>query len=728
MKKVININLASRVIPIEDTAYETLKQYLDSLRRYFANEEGRDEIIADIEARIAEIFSDKVKKGASCINDEDVAGVITNMGRPEDFEEAEAGTAAASSSQQKTQQEQAQTQTGPRKLYRDVNDKILGGVCSGLAAYFNIDPAIIRIIFVLMFFTGVGFLLYITLWVVVPSASVNNYVKKRLYRDPDNKMIAGVCSGLASYLNISVSWVRVVFLAPLILAAFSHIFDNWGWPFAFIGNGGFGSFFLAYLVLWIVVPTASTAAEKLEMRGEKVDIQNIKNTIKSDLESFKGKAKEWGSEMKDTVSSTGAAFASEAAPAVKRSVSGLGRAIGIIFKIFFFVIVGVIAFALFMVLIALFIGGVAVFPVKDFFLGGFWPNFYVYGTLLFFLAVPIIALITTIIRRIMGVKRNNRYLGYTFGVLWTLGWICVTMLVATSTREFKSRKGVVETIALSNPGVSKLYVAAEKNYSRKYDYDQDEFWGINFDGNNPFFSKNHDSMMLKTVRIDIQKSTDSLFHVLIVKLSRGNTIDQAEERAQKISFPISQTDSLLTLPHSFAISKNEKFRNQQVIVMIQVPVGKKIELARNTDHYDWFNININNRRGWDENGNEYWDYHNYWEREVEYIMTPDGLKKTRDLDQTELKKGRFKMIIDGIKMDIDVEDLPEPPSPPSPKVEDNYRYNPNGRDTASIRIKTDKGDIEIKTGNIDNNSRSGETSTEVSAFGPVNIISKLFHL
>src|ERR1044071_3714500 len=92
MKKVININFQGRVIPIEETAFEILKQYIESLRRYFANEEGRDEIINDIESRIAELFSESLKKGVTCITDEDVRAVMASMGRPEDFEEAETGT------------------------------------------------------------------------------------------------------------------------------------------------------------------------------------------------------------------------------------------------------------------------------------------------------------------------------------------------------------------------------------------------------------------------------------------------------------------------------------------------------------------------------------------------------------------------------------------------------------------------------------------------------------
>src|ERR1700709_674502 len=86
MKKVININFQGRVIPIEETAYEILKQYIESLSQFFANEEGKDEIINDIEGRIAELFSEQLSKGNTCITDNDVQAIINSIGKPEDFD------------------------------------------------------------------------------------------------------------------------------------------------------------------------------------------------------------------------------------------------------------------------------------------------------------------------------------------------------------------------------------------------------------------------------------------------------------------------------------------------------------------------------------------------------------------------------------------------------------------------------------------------------------------
>src|ERR1700722_3283956 len=92
MKKIININFHSRVIPIEETAYDILRKYVESLKNHFADEEGGDEIVNDIENSFAELFSDRLKKGAVCITDADVNEIITSMGRPEDFDQDEKNT------------------------------------------------------------------------------------------------------------------------------------------------------------------------------------------------------------------------------------------------------------------------------------------------------------------------------------------------------------------------------------------------------------------------------------------------------------------------------------------------------------------------------------------------------------------------------------------------------------------------------------------------------------
>jgi phage shock protein PspC (stress-responsive transcriptional regulator) len=158
MKKTYTINISGTVFHIEEDAYEKLNLYLTGLKQHFGNDAEGAEIVADIEARIAEIFQAHKTPDKEVITMEWVDEVIETMGVPEDFE--------------------AEGTPGPRnagktskRLYRDPDHKTIGGVCSGLAAYFTMDPVIMRLIFfVLLLLNGLGLLIYIILWIAVPEA------------------------------------------------------------------------------------------------------------------------------------------------------------------------------------------------------------------------------------------------------------------------------------------------------------------------------------------------------------------------------------------------------------------------------------------------------------------------------------------------------------------------------------------------------------------------------
>ncbi len=651
MKKVININFQGRVIPIEETAYEILQQYIESLRKYFSNEEGRDEIINDIEGRIAELFSDRLKKGVTCITDEDVNAVITSMGRPEDFEKAEetAGfqQASADTSKKQTHTGSSHQQVPPaeaRRLYRSENDRILGGVCSGLANYLRIDPAIVRIVFALITLGGfgLGFIIYILMWIILPSNITHDAARKRLYRNPENKVIGGVASGLAAYFRIDVWIPRLIFAAPLLVSVIVSIFRNAWFDFdpgpVFVTGGFGGTLFITYIILWIVLPEANTASEKLEMRGERVDLQSIKNTVKGDLENFKTKAHAWGQEVKETAqhyaNQAGPAarsFASEAGPVVRRTGSGIGHAIGVLFKAFFLFISGMLAFAMLMALIGLLLGGFAFFPFKDFLLDGFWQNFFAWSTLIFFLGIPIIAFLTWLVRRIIGVKTKTHYLGYVFGTLWVFGLVSLIILGGMIARNFKTKASVKTDIAITQPTSGKLTFDVTDERVKYYG---DDWFG--FDNSDwPFYSMSEDSILMNTIRLRIVRSPDSSFHVYEVKFSNGNNPGLAQRLASEIRFDVTQRDSLIYLPKGFTINKGQKFRNQQVMLVVEVPLGKRVQIDRNVDQYEWFNVNFGRRRGWNIEWDNNWDNSFYYNTDVEYRMTPEGLERTDKKDKEE---------------------------------------------------------------------------------------------
>ncbi|HET7898133.1 MAG TPA: PspC domain-containing protein, partial [Flavisolibacter sp.] len=434
MKKIININLSGRVIPIEDSAYDSLQRYIESLRRYFANEEGRDEIINDIESRIAELMNDRIRKGASSITDADVEEIIASMGRVEDFEEAAGeplGASAAGSnttSTGSTSYEEGTKQRFTGRLYRDAEDKIIGGVCSGIANYINVDPAIVRLVFAVITFGGFGFgvLLYILAWIILPARPLNTYAGKRLFRNPDDRIIGGVAGGLGAYFN-KPSWaIRLIFAAPLLLNILVSLLNGLFSPYHrdFFPNffvGSFtGTFILTYIILWIVLPEAKTPYDKMEMRGEKVDINTIRQNVKEGMGSFKDRMQAWGEEVKtvgqnmgsrawEFSRTQGADFAADVRQSARPVGSGLAHALGVVIKAFFLFIFGSIAFGLFVAMIVLiFGGGSAVWSTKEnllgFALNGFWQYVFFWGTVIFFFLVPVVAFITWLVRRFMKVR------------------------------------------------------------------------------------------------------------------------------------------------------------------------------------------------------------------------------------------------------------------------------------------------------------------------------------
>ncbi|MBS4044631.1 MAG: PspC domain-containing protein [Chitinophagaceae bacterium] len=643
MKKVININFQGRVVPIEETAYEILKQYTESLNRFFANEEGKEEIINDIEGRIAELFAETLKKGSTCICDDDVERVINSMGRPEDFETEDPHYNQSQNNSSTQTESNSTTFAAPRgRLYRDENDKILGGVCGGLANYLRVDASVVRIVFaILTFGGGTGFFIYLLLWIFLPSKNLKTNLTKRLYRNPDEKVIGGVSSGLAAYFNIAVWIPRLIFAFPLVLGIGNSIFHNLFWDFdpfpsVFFGSFG-GSLTLIYLVLWAVIPEANTASEKLEMRGEKIDLKTIKTTIQDDLVGFKERADKYGKEITEKVNKWG----DEVNATASRSGNRIGHAIGIFFKAFFLFIAGMIAFALLMTLIGTLIGGVNFFPFKNFFLDGFWENTLAWATIIGFLIVPLVGFMIWIVRRFMKVKTKFRYFGATIGVIWTIGLFSCLTLVGIVLTNFKTKSAIEETISIQQPSNGKLLLTIQKDPISFY---EDHWFGMNWDRNDaPFYGLNEDSIMLRTIRVSVIQSKDENYHMKLVKFSRGKDRDKARSVASNIQFNINQTDSVIILPKGFVITKNDKFRNQQVLVIIEVPVGKKIQLDNSLDDYEWFDLNYNRRKGWNADWDSNLSNSYSWDDDVELIMGEKELinpnkKKELSEDIEDLKK------------------------------------------------------------------------------------------
>jgi phage shock protein PspC (stress-responsive transcriptional regulator) len=174
MDKTININLGGTLFQIDEEAYRILRDYLKAIDLKFKNVPGGNETIEDIELRIAEIFQSQ-KGLAGVITKENVEAMISIIGKPEDFGQTEHESAAPEYNAPRS-----------RKMFRNPDNTIIGGVCGGLGAYLNSDPVWIRILFVVFFFFfGFGFFVYLALWIAIPLAATDSQ-KKEMYGGSHN--------------------------------------------------------------------------------------------------------------------------------------------------------------------------------------------------------------------------------------------------------------------------------------------------------------------------------------------------------------------------------------------------------------------------------------------------------------------------------------------------------------------------------------------------------------
>ncbi len=248
MKKTFTISLGHSIFNVEEDAYEILKRYLDSIKNYFQKMENDSEIISDFELRIAENFSSKLSSGKQYINLSDVKEVIQIMGSLDDFQEIYDDDQTEDVKDEKKEN---------NKLYRDSSNRIIAGVCSGIAEYFKIDPIIVRILFFIA--VPLNLIVYIIFWIGIPTKDFDPDLRKILYRDKENGVIGGVAKGLSNYLKIDANIIRVVFVVSL-----------------FFGGAGL----LFYLLLWFFTKEAKTIGEKMNMSGFNVNLSNIEDFIK----------------------------------------------------------------------------------------------------------------------------------------------------------------------------------------------------------------------------------------------------------------------------------------------------------------------------------------------------------------------------------------------------------------------------------------------------------------
>ena len=248
MKKTHTINIGHSIFNIDEDAYEILYKYLDSIKTYFNTIDNEGEIIKDFELRIAENFSSKTSDFKKSIDLNDVKNMIKIMGTLDDFKEIYDGV--------DTENNNDKSEVN-NKMYRNTSNRIIAGVCSGIAEYFKIDPIIVRVVFFIA--VPLNLIIYIILWLGIPSKDFDPNLRKILFRDKENGIIGGVAKGLSNYLKIDANLIRVFFFGSL-----------------FFGGAGL----LFYLLLWAFTKEAKTIGQKMNMSGFNINLSNIEDFLK----------------------------------------------------------------------------------------------------------------------------------------------------------------------------------------------------------------------------------------------------------------------------------------------------------------------------------------------------------------------------------------------------------------------------------------------------------------
>lgn len=526
MNKAIKINLSGIIFHIDDDAYEKLKSYLDSISRHFSNKEESKEIVDDIEARIAELFQERITAEKQVITLDIVNKVIDIMGNPEDI-----GDPGEEPEEPRNFHE---SYTRSRRLYRDPENSVIGGVCGGLSAYFNVDPIIFRLLFVVFFFAG-------------------------------------------------------------------------------------GASILVYIILWIVLPNALTAAQKLEMRGEQVTVSNIEKKVREEYDNVKESVKEGYDKARS----------SKAYKRTEKAGSDFFDVLGKILLVFVKIILIVIGASLAIAGIGILIGLIAL-PFAGLHFFPFESNHFSLGDILIpftdplsvtlltisfslLILIPVGAMFYGILKLIFNFKTRSRGVAVGAITLWLVCLFTIIGIVAFESSNYSElgHNSVTHELDINS---DTLYIAINEDQG---EYLEDD---AIIDFNDSWILPEDAEALYGSITIDIEKAQGEHFALSIDKESKGKNWDRAKENASHIDYAFHISGNKIVLDPYFAIDLDHKWRFPEVEATLMIPEGKVVVLDRDTRNYLDGIRNVNHHSDWNMAGKT-------------WIMTEEGLELFANLSE-----------------------------------------------------------------------------------------------
>jgi len=570
MKKTLTINLSGFVFHIEEDAYELLENYIKSIRQYFANYEGSKEIIEDIESRIAERFFEiRETQKTEAINQIHVEELIKSLGTVADFKEYEQ---SEQSEQSKQSGPSKQSEQGKKVFRRDLSRKKLGGVASGLANYLEVDPLWVRLLLVIGFFGlipllhigNVIFWGYIICWIAIPGEYPNdsNMGYKRFFRDPDNKVIGGVISGIAKFTGWDLGLLRVLAVISILV---------------------FGTGFLAYLIILIITPEAKTLTDKMSMEGEPITLENIEHNINKSIDSDNKTESFFGKIL---------LIPFRVFAAILPAFKGFFNVIRWIVQYFAGALLMIIALALMIVLFFAFsasLSGTNYFNAIQ--LGGELIPFLLFQDLpkwsiwaFVFAFLPIIVATGIGGASLLANKRfYNKTFSYVSTIMAVIGWIGLFYVGASLGNNFSRTASTNKTQLYAMTDSSFVFDIHHESQSSMVEkllgdhalanefLDEDERHDFNRGGFN-------------RANITFEGYNGDSLQIIQFFKSNGKTRIEAEQNAQSVTYQIVNNLRGMTFDSHFGL-KNYKFRNQRLKVKVLIPYGKVFSMSKELGYF-----------------------------------------------------------------------------------------------------------------------------------------------
>ncbi|EHP47212.1 PspC domain-containing protein [Odoribacter laneus] len=459
MKKTYTISIGGQIFHTEEDAGDKLQAYIQTLEKHYFQEEGGQEIMNDIENRIAELLQEATQKqNTEVVTLEDIQQVIQILGNPDDI-----------ISEDYTETVKEKT---PRKLYRDLDRNMLGGVAAGIANYFHISLAFVRFLFLLLtFFYGVTFIVYI--------------------------------------------------------------------------------------ILWIVLPPALTAKQKLEMKGEKINILNIEKNIRNGISDLKENGK-----VQEGFKKTGG-FISEILIAIGRTLLKILKIILKILAGILWIFSIIIALLLVAALIPIHLTGLPFSIPTALGIFGLAPAYSIIAVFLICI-IPFILLIWLTSKYLFRFKNRNYYFPLTLTILWITSALILCLLIFTQMKDFSGNLRSITIQSLPISAKKEIVVIAKETYSPEY---RNRF-------NTKYIEDKNTRRMLGAPRLQVTSTLQEEPTLTVTKRVYNNF-----QNTEKIDYQWALKNDTLWLDHYFSAPKQSVlYKQPKVTLRLQLPETYSIVL------------------------------------------------------------------------------------------------------------------------------------------------------